>query len=60
MRLEAAVSFRRHERAPARYMLVSRNPDDPRTAILSDWLNTECARFEAARSHVLSNGSRHG
>ena len=52
--------FGRHVRAPARYMLLSRNPDDPRTTVFSDWLKAECARFDAARSRLLSNGSRHG
>ena len=49
--------FGKHVRAPARYMLLSRHPDDPRTEAFSDWLKAECTRFDAARSRLLSNGS---
>ncbi|POR47947.1 LysR family transcriptional regulator [Paraburkholderia eburnea] len=48
--------FGQHVRAPARYVLLSRNPDDPRTALFSDWLKTECARFDEARMQRLLNG----
>ncbi|WP_201752403.1 LysR substrate-binding domain-containing protein [Burkholderia pyrrocinia] len=51
--------FGTHVRAPARYMLLSRNPDDPRTAAFSGWLKAECARFDEARSRLLSNVGRH-
>ncbi|WP_241289040.1 LysR substrate-binding domain-containing protein [Burkholderia stabilis] len=51
--------FGAHVRAPARYVLLSRNPDDPRTAAFSDWLKAECARFDEARSGWVSNGGRH-
>jgi DNA-binding transcriptional LysR family regulator len=50
--------FGAHVRAPARYMLLSRNPDDPRTAAFSDWLKAECVRFVEARSNVLSKAGR--
>ncbi|EMN5131102.1 LysR substrate-binding domain-containing protein [Burkholderia contaminans] len=49
--------FGRHVRAPARYMLLSRHPDDPRTEAFSTWLKAECTRFEAARSRLLSSGN---
>ncbi|KFG98389.1 LysR family transcriptional regulator [Burkholderia paludis] len=44
--------FGTHVRAPARYMLLSRNPDDPRTAAFSAWLKDACARFDEARSRL--------
>ncbi|MCA8423727.1 LysR family transcriptional regulator [Burkholderia seminalis] len=47
-----------HVRAPARYMLLSRNPDDPRTAAFSDWLKAECVRFGEARSSVSPKTGR--
>ncbi|WP_207206586.1 LysR substrate-binding domain-containing protein [Cupriavidus necator] len=46
--------FRQHVRAPARYMLLSRNPDDRRVTIFSAWLKAECARFDAMRMETLS------
>lgn len=49
--------FGTHVRAPARYVLLSRHPDDPRTEAFSNWLKAECTRFDAARSRLLSNGS---
>lgn len=51
--------FGAHVRAPARYVLLSRNPDDPRTAAFSDWLKAECARFDEVRSGWVSNGGLH-
>ncbi|WP_244137582.1 LysR substrate-binding domain-containing protein [Burkholderia sp. BCC1644] len=51
--------FGAHVRAPARYVLLSRNPDDPRTAAFSDWLKAECVRFREARSRVPSKAERH-
>nr|WP_277625601.1 LysR substrate-binding domain-containing protein [Burkholderia stabilis] len=51
--------FGAHVRAPARYVLLSRNPDDPRTAAFSNWLKAECARFDEARSGWVSNGGLH-
>ncbi|VBB14118.1 LysR substrate-binding domain-containing protein [Burkholderia stabilis] len=51
--------FGAHVRAPARYVLLSRNPDDPRTTAFSDWLKAECVRFDEARSGWVSNGGRH-
>ncbi|MDN7589545.1 LysR substrate-binding domain-containing protein [Burkholderia seminalis] len=45
-------------RAPARYMLLSRNPDDPRTAAFSNWLKAECVRFGEARSSVPPKTAR--
>ncbi|WP_322083490.1 LysR substrate-binding domain-containing protein [Burkholderia sp. BCC1972] len=47
-----------HVRAPARYVLLSRNPDDPRTAAFSGWLKAECARFGEAWARVMSNTAR--
>jgi len=46
--------FGKHVRAPARYMLLSRNPEDRRTTIFSTWLKAECARFDNARMELLS------
>ena len=46
--------FGKHVRAPARYMLHSRNPEDRRTTIFSTWLKAECARFDAARMELFS------
>ncbi|MCY1208371.1 Glycine cleavage system transcriptional activator [compost metagenome] len=46
--------FGKHVRAPARYMLLSRNPEDRRTTIFSTWLKAECARFDTARMELLS------
>ncbi|MFC4707675.1 LysR substrate-binding domain-containing protein [Paraburkholderia caffeinitolerans] len=48
--------FGKHARAPARYMLLSRQPDDPRTAAFSNWLKGECARFDDARMQLLMGG----
>ncbi|MCA3778794.1 MAG: LysR family transcriptional regulator [Burkholderia sp.] len=50
--------FGAHVRAPARYMLLSRNPDDQRSAAFSDWLKAECVRFGEDRSRVLSKTER--
>ncbi|WP_446901587.1 LysR substrate-binding domain-containing protein [Burkholderia sp. YIM B11467] len=49
--------FGTHVGAPARYVLLSRNPEDPRTAAFSDWLKAECARFDEARPRLLPGGS---
>ncbi|CAN7488786.1 LysR substrate-binding domain-containing protein [Cupriavidus necator] len=46
--------FGKHVRAPARYMLLSRNPEDRRVTIFSAWLKAECARFDSARMELLS------
>ncbi|MBP0637809.1 LysR family transcriptional regulator [Cupriavidus sp. AcVe19-6a] len=48
--------FGKHVRAPARYMLLSRNPEDRRVTIFSSWLKAECARFDIARMELLSLG----
>ncbi|AYH46140.1 LysR substrate-binding domain-containing protein [Azoarcus sp. DN11] len=48
--------FGRHVRAPARYVLLSRRPDDRRVATFATWLKAECARFDAARMAWLSPG----
>ncbi|MCC8396901.1 LysR family transcriptional regulator [Paraburkholderia sp. MMS20-SJTR3] len=42
--------FGRHVRAPARYMLLSRRPDDERVAVFSTWIKAECERFERERA----------
>jgi len=46
--------FGKHVRAPARYMLLSRNPDEQRVAVFSAWLKAECRRFDEARMQLLS------
>lgn len=46
--------FGKHVQAPARYMLLSRKPDDQRVAVFSDWLKAECKRFDEARMRLLS------
>jgi LysR family glycine cleavage system transcriptional activator len=38
--------------AASRYVLLSREPNDPRTAIFSAWLKAECARFDIARRQL--------
>jgi LysR family transcriptional regulator, glycine cleavage system transcriptional activator len=47
--------FGKYVRAPARYTLLSRKPDDQRTAAFSDWLKAECARFDDARRRLFLN-----
>ncbi|MEX3985039.1 LysR family transcriptional regulator [Paraburkholderia sp. EG287A] len=42
--------FNRAVSAPARYMLLSRSPDDRRAAIFASWLKQECERFDDLRS----------
>jgi len=39
--------------APARYVMLSRQPNDRRVSIFSAWLKTECARFDVARKQLL-------
>ncbi|NML30272.1 LysR family transcriptional regulator [Paraburkholderia antibiotica] len=39
--------------APARYVMLSRRPDDRRVAIFSAWLKAECAHFDSARRQLL-------
>lgn len=46
--------FGRFVRAPARYMLLCRKPEDQRVAVFSDWLKAECKRFNEARMQLLS------
>jgi DNA-binding transcriptional LysR family regulator len=46
--------FGKHVRAPARYILLSRSPDDRRVTVFSTWLKAECARFDTARMALLS------
>ncbi|MBD5801875.1 Glycine cleavage system transcriptional activator [Azoarcus sp. Aa7] len=46
--------FGKHVRAPARYVLLSRRPDDRRVAIFSTWLKAEFARFDTSRMALLS------
>lgn len=47
--------FGKHVRAPARYILLSRRPDDRRVTIFSTWLKAECASFDTARMALLSS-----
>lgn len=42
--------------APARYVLLSRQPNDRRVAIFSAWLKAECARFDIERHKQISSG----
>ncbi|WP_373457591.1 LysR substrate-binding domain-containing protein [Cupriavidus taiwanensis] len=48
--------FGKHVRAPARYMLLTRNADDRRAAVFSTWLKAECGRFDAERVELFSVG----
>ncbi len=45
--------FGKHAPAPARYVLLSRQPDDPRIAAFSEWLKAECGRFDSLRMQLL-------
>jgi DNA-binding transcriptional LysR family regulator len=44
----------RYARAPARYVLLCRNPDDRRVTLFSKWLKAECNRFRKARMQLLA------
>ncbi|WP_028222321.1 LysR family transcriptional regulator [Paraburkholderia oxyphila] len=46
--------FDKQVTAPARYVLLSRQPDDRRVAIFSSWLKAECARFDIERRQLLA------
>ena len=41
-------------KAPARYVLLLQQPQDPRVAIFVDWLKAECLRFAGLRKAMLS------
>jgi LysR family glycine cleavage system transcriptional activator len=43
----------RHVKAPARYVLLARQPDDERTVVFTAWLKEECDRFDKARKAWL-------
>ncbi|AVG43205.1 LysR substrate-binding domain-containing protein [Achromobacter insolitus] len=45
--------FGKHAPAPARYVLLSRRPDERRTRIFSEWLKSECRNFDVARSELI-------
>ncbi len=47
------IAYGKPVKAPARYVLLSRDPDDRRTAIFSDWIRRECNRFGAERQHLF-------
>jgi DNA-binding transcriptional LysR family regulator len=49
--------FGKHVPAPARYVLLSRRPEERRTRIFSEWLKSECRNFDSARS-ALIGGTR--
>lgn len=42
--------FGKHVAAPARYVLLSRRPQERRTRIFSEWLKAECRAFDASRT----------
>jgi DNA-binding transcriptional LysR family regulator len=46
--------FGKPVRAPARYVLLSRKPDDARVAVFSAWLKDEARHFDKARRPMLS------
>jgi DNA-binding transcriptional LysR family regulator len=45
--------FGKHVPAPARYVLLSRQPEDPRIAAFSAWLKKECEQFDNLRQQLL-------
>ncbi len=52
--------FNTSVQAPARYVLLCRQPDDPRVAVFSGWLRAECKRFaEARKQRLQSTSDRH-
>lgn len=48
--------FDRTVRAPARYVLLCQDPNEPRAVAFSTWLKAECKRFELARVGMLTSG----
>ncbi|KVF22496.1 LysR family transcriptional regulator [Burkholderia vietnamiensis] len=48
------IAFGKPIKAPARYVLLSREPDDRRTAIFSRWIQAECQRFGVARQNAFT------
>jgi len=44
--------------APARYVLLVRQPQDPRVVVFSAWLKAECGRFEGVRRGGVLGGGR--
>lgn len=42
-------------KAPARYVLLSRDPHERRTAIFSEWIKRECHRFDIDRRRLLED-----
>lgn len=46
--------FGKHVRASARYVLLTRRPEDRRAAAFATWLRGECGRFETARAALLA------
>lgn len=46
--------FGRHVPAPARYVLLCRQPEDPRIAAFSAWLKDECEQFDKMRQQLLA------
>lgn len=47
------IAFGKPVKAPARYVLLSREPHDRRTAIFADWLKQECQRFALDRQAMF-------
>ena len=45
--------FGKPVKSPARYVLLSRDPFDRRTAIFSEWMQNECRRFDQYRQGIL-------
>jgi len=45
--------FNQPVRSPARYVLLSTNPEDRRVSALAAWLREECERFSKLRSRVI-------
>lgn len=46
--------FGTYVKAPARYVLLSRQPKDPRAVVFTAWLKAECHRFDGLRKLLLS------
>ncbi|WP_028227405.1 LysR substrate-binding domain-containing protein [Paraburkholderia ferrariae] len=47
------IAFGKSVKAPARYVLLSREPGDRRSVIFSNWILGECQRFSVDRQNVF-------
>jgi DNA-binding transcriptional LysR family regulator len=49
--------FGKHVAAPARYVLLSRRPQERRTRIFSEWLKAECRAFDGQRAALMGGAA---